>query len=483
MFIRRTICVGYAVFLSYIIASQSASAFIVGEESTWTNTASGPRSGNGVAGTLTWSIVPDGTNVVDGLTSLGGSELNAFLGDTFTGQKSGLDLIGEALGRWDELSGLTFVYEPNDDGGNHTDKRGILGVRGDIRMAGASIDGDGGTLAFNYFPSGGADMVWDTDDGGDFGNSSNNYRFLRNTIMHEIGHGLGLSHVNSDSDRLLLEPFIDTRFDGPQLDEVRAIQFYFGDAYEADNDGAGNGTIANASNLGQLETGNPIAIGEDADVPRQAIAATATDFVSISNNGDLDFFSFTVSEYSSLNAALTPLGGTFTQTGGFGSPTSFNADARSDLSFSLIAEDGTTILGTADSTDAGEAESLSSMMLSPGTYYTRIEGAEDTIQLYMLELELSGLPGDYNQDGVVDAADFTVWRDFLGDTVSPGTSADGNLDGLIDGSDYQLWFDNFGTDYRGATGAAIASVPEPHSGMLLLVFTTAMAVLHRRRRG
>ena len=39
-----------------------------------------------------------------------------------------------------------------------------------------------------------------------------------------------------------------------------------------------------------------------------------------------------------------------------------------------------------------------------------------------------GLPGDYNGNGAVDAADYTVWRNTKGLTVLQGTGADGNRD-------------------------------------------------------
>ena len=37
--------------------------------------------------------------------------------------------------------------------------------------------------------------------------------------------------------------------------------------------------------------------------------------------------------------------------------------------------------------------------------------------------------GDYNHNGIVDAADYNVWRDHLGQHVTPGTGADGVADG------------------------------------------------------
>lgn len=56
-------------------------------------------------------------------------------------------------------------------------------------------------------------------------------------------------------------------------------------------------------------------------------------------------------------------------------------------------------------------------------------------------------PGDFNGDGAVDAADYTVWRDSLGQSVSPMTGADSNGDGLITQLDHTLWLENFGQRY------------------------------------
>jgi hypothetical protein len=52
------------------------------------------------------------------------------------------------------------------------------------------------------------------------------------------------------------------------------------------------------------------------------------------------------------------------------------------------------------------------------------------------------LPGDYNHDGRVDSADYTVWRDTKGSTTD--LRADGNADGVVDEADYDLWKANFG---------------------------------------
>ena len=54
------------------------------------------------------------------------------------------------------------------------------------------------------------------------------------------------------------------------------------------------------------------------------------------------------------------------------------------------------------------------------------------------------LEGDYNSDGIVNAADYTVWRDKLGTIVPAYSNPDGSGNGLVDQADYEVWKENFG---------------------------------------
>ena len=110
----------------------------------------------------------------------------------------------------------------------------------------------------------------------------------------------------------------------------------------------------------------------------------------------------------------------------------------------------------------------------------------NTSQLYttgVLSVVSPGLPGDYNNNGVVDAADYTVWRDTLGQTGG-GLAADGNNNGSIDDGDYTVWKTNFGHHAPGAGSSANASanaaVPEPAT-IVLLIFAVAGRYLRRGR--
>ncbi|TWT86666.1 hypothetical protein Mal64_34950 [Pseudobythopirellula maris] len=96
--------------------------------------------------------------------------------------------------------------------------------------------------------------------------------------------------------------------------------------------------------------------------------------------------------------------------------------------------------------------------------------------------EAPALAGDYNGNGTVDAADFTVWRDNETLTVTPGTMGDGNLDGVVGDEDYNIWASNFGNTIASTItppGASL-SVPEPGAGVLLLA--SVLGCSSRRKR-
>jgi GH35 family endo-1,4-beta-xylanase len=92
---------------------------------------------------------------------------------------------------------------------------------------------------------------------------------------------------------------------------------------------------------------------------------------------------------------------------------------------------------------------------------------------------VGALSGDYNSDGVVDAADYTIWRDTLGSTAD--LRADGNGNYRIDVADYGVWLSHFGSIVgSGSGGKANAAVPEPTSLMLIILSAAGCYLLQRR---
>ena len=78
------------------------------------------------------------------------------------------------------------------------------------------------------------------------------------------------------------------------------------------------------------------------------------------------------------------------------------------------------------------------------------------------------LPGDYDNDGTVDDADFETWTAAFASTTSP--FVDGNRNGIVDAADYTIWRNHLGESiFAGGGVAAHAAVPEPSSHLLELL--------------
>jgi hypothetical protein len=90
--------------------------------------------------------------------------------------------------------------------------------------------------------------------------------------------------------------------------------------------------------------------------------------------------------------------------------------------------------------------------------------------------------GDYNGNGLVDAADYVLWRHTLGrNNVPPGTAADGNANGEIDAGDYTHWRERFGTEASGASFDHLAAVPEPEYLLTVLIGCSVLLVARYAR--
>ncbi len=485
--------VQWAIVLGVAGLAASVQAYQLGNR--WTTTATdGGGLSQGDPATITWGLVDDGVSI-SGSEGTSDSSLIAFLNTHVGTMDVWMPLFEDAFNRWGEVSGLTFAHEPNNSQAaiNSTSSPfGSIGVVPDIRIGGHSIDGSSGpnTLAYNYFPNHG-DMVIDTDNSSYFGNSSGNYRRLKNTVMHESGHGLGIEHVESNNSGALLEPFISTSFDGPQFDDILAIQRLYGDAWEK---GDGNDDYLNATDLGLLSA-STVSIGTDAN--DTVVGADDIDFISIDDNKDLDFFSFTIDAPSLLAVNLTPMGPTYNQGPQDGTQAEFDASSQSDLSFTIYDMDGTNILASANEFGLGDAEAVDSLLLGvAGTYYVGVSGNANTAQFYQLDLEASTyyLPGDVNLDGELtlgsgDVADDDVAAFVAGWlTVSPDDDdlaawmkGDLNFDRVSDLADWSLLRSAFISAGFGQQLQAWRAVPEPASAtclvLLLAVVITARGVL------
>ncbi len=88
--------------------------------------------------------------------------------------------------------------------------------------------------------------------------------------------------------------------------------------------------------------------------------------------------------------------------------------------------------------------------------------------------------GDFNGDGVVNMADYVVWRSTFGSTTD--LRADANGDGAVNDADYGVWRSFFGTSYAAGALTEGAAVPEPASGVLCLAALWSVCVFSRWRQ-
>lgn len=357
----------------------------------WSTTATdGAGLVQGQPITLTYSFPPDATTipVISGVSFPSGpNDLNARLDGIYGNQSVWQPIFQQVFDRWGALCGITYVFEPNDDGATMNQNPGVLGTRGDIRIGGKALDGNGSVLAYNNFPDDG-DMVIDTGDNF-FDVTSNQSLRLRNVVAHEHGHGIGLLHVCPANGTKLMEPAIDLSFDGPQHDDIRGAQRHYGDPSEPDD-----ASVA-ATDLGTIVAGSPLTVGT---VPAPAISNGAT--LSIDANGEEDFFKFTLSAPSLVAVTVTPVGLNYDDSPqsclsptGCCSGSFIDSDAIADLDIEILQADGSTVVATGNTQPTGTAEPLLSLSLPAGDHFIRIfEGdSPSESQLYTLSISFPAL--------------------------------------------------------------------------------------------
>ncbi len=129
---------------------------------------------------------------------------------------------------------------------------------------------------------------------------------------------------------------------------------------------------------------------------------------------------------------------------------------------------------------------LQSQQLLTGTNSIQITAAGSSgpnIDHLMLGM-LPNFYGDYNQNGIVDAADYLLWQKTKGKLVPRGTGADGNVNGVVDDADYGFWRARYGNILApsGAGASQSESVPEPSCcAPVVTIAVGAMFVRPERR--
>lgn len=275
------------------------------------------------------------------------------------------------------------------------------------------------------------------------------YKFNTAEALNEAGHVVGAAD----------------RFNGGLIDLGRSIWFFDGtttksigltDSLHAREDGYQQNTVLELNEAGQVAGLAWRYNGEDTDLGRTAwlydSESDQTFDLTISSRSDGYAFSaiayltddgLAVGRYELFNELDESLG---------------------ERVFSFTQEDGVRDLGmmVTGGLEASGWESLAFALeanpMGQIIGYGYLSSGVGSRSAFLLTPV--SVAGDFNRDGVVDAADYTVWRDNLG--ASDEAALNGNGDGLngVDQADYLLWRANYGQTIANPIGNT-QSAPEP----------------------
>lgn len=109
-----------------------------------------------------------------------------------------------------------------------------------------------------------------------------------------------------------------------------------------------------------------------------------------------------------------------------------------------------------------------------------LKGQENATPGHVLyQAATGGVPGDYNENGIVDAADYTLWRNNFNGSSTALKNRNPLNSGNINQADYTFWKQRFGS--TSGSGSISAHVPEPATCWLLVVALGLVAASRGQR--
>jgi hypothetical protein len=135
---------------------------------------------------------------------------------------------------------------------------------------------------------------------------------------------------------------------------------------------------------------------------------------------------------------------------------------------------------TSDSYAGGETK-FRALSVPPGPWTGYTPSHDSGFRTYVTPLSLL-LPGDFNNNGNVDAADYVIWRRNFGALNEAALNGNGDNQNGVDNGDYALWRASFSAAGSGASAVNV-TVPEPDLPALILTSAVALVLVMHRDRG
>jgi T5SS/PEP-CTERM-associated repeat protein len=337
----------------------------------------------------------------------------------------------------------------------------VIDDAGAIRNASFDIGGSGSTWtnnAFTYVGYGGQGFL-NVHDGAHVTSISNAYIGYILTSSFPLVTGTGTATIDGTDSRLMV-----------------GGDFFVG--------GTGIGTLS-ITNGGGVSVAGTMYVG-----PSGIVKGNSTLTANVSNQGGIVAPGLSpgplhiTGNYSQASSSQAIIGELQIELGGTTPGVNYdqllvsgNVEADGSLTVSLVngfaphAGDTFNILDFASLTGSFDQVTLPAL-IGPIVW--------NTSQLYttgVLSVASTGVPGDYNTNGVVDAADYVVWRKANNSNI---TLPNDSTPGSVNSSDYTVWRSHFGqTTGSGTDSISNATIPEPETLFLFIIGVWSTCILRR----
>lgn len=387
---------------------------------------------------------------------------------SFTGRFADLDQDGLPELAVASDFGTSRLFWNNGDG-SFTDGTDAAGVGTDQFGMGSTfgdIDGDGD---LDWFVTSIYRPGWPTHDGNRLYRNDGNRVFTDITDEAGVrdggwGWGAELFDYDNDGDLDLIEAN-GQNFGPPNLApqsagfEANPVKFW-------ENDGSGVFT-ENAAALGLTDVGSGKGVAtfdfdNDGDL----------DTIVVNNDGSPVLYRNDAEATNNWLRVKTV--GNSSNADGLGAKITVTIDggAAEDLLFSEVSG-GSNFLSQSDPIahfGLGDFSGNIDLIVIewPATGIVQVIENVDANSLLTVFEPAAGLQGDFNNDGVVDASDYTVWRGHLNAPDESALHSHGDGQNGVDSADLLLWQSNYGKT-AGSGGPLVGTAtPEPSACLLLL---------------